>query len=370
MTIPSSSTNTSPVTTSEYLCRFPFEKAEILSNGDVHLCCAGWLPRVVGSVRENTIAEIWNSKAAAEIRELIGRGDFSPCRADLCPHLMALQSGERPAPWSPLLPRKETANFSEGFQLGQDATPDTRFFPQEINCAFDATCNLSCPTCRSEVISHAAESAPAQWSERLVDEILDLLARSPTHLRRLKLSGNGDPFASRAYRRLLRSIDAKAHPNLRITLHTNALLLTEARWQEISAAHALIDTVEVSIDAATEATYRKVRRGGDFQQLLSRLKFLAELRQGRSFRRFILSFVVQRENFREMSAFVDLGRQHQADVILFSQLNDWGSMSSEDFAKAAIHQPTHPEHHEYRHRLNSAAWREASDVWLSNLPRL
>jgi wyosine [tRNA(Phe)-imidazoG37] synthetase (radical SAM superfamily) len=152
-------------------------------------------------------------------------------------------------------------------------------------------------------------------------------------------------------------------------LHTNALLLTPERWAEISAAHALIDTVEVSIDAATSSTYRKLRRGGEFFQLMPRLAWLAKLRQGRSFRRLILSFVVQRENFREMPAFVDLGRQYQADVILFSQLNDWGSMSPEDFGAAAIQRPSHPEHAEFRALIEDSSWRHASDVWLSNLPR-
>ncbi len=356
-------------TTTDYLCRFPFEKAEILSNGDVHLCCAGWLPQVVGSVREKSIAEVWNSAAAQAIRQKIGRGDFSPCRADLCPHLTSLRNAERPAPWSPLVRRTESRAVDQTVSVESFLSPESSLFPREINCAFDATCNLSCPSCRSDVIAHAADSAPARWSERLVDEILEVLARSPQQLRRLKISGNGDPFASRAYRRLLKSLKAERHPQLRVTLHTNALLFTPERWTEISAAHALIDTIEVSIDAATSATYRRVRRGGEFAQLLPRLAFLAGLRQGRSFRRFILSFVVQQENYREMSAFVDLGRHYQADVILFSQLNDWGSMSPEHFARAAIHRPSHPEYAEYRRLLDSADWRRASDVWLSNLPR-
>ncbi|HRK08968.1 MAG TPA: radical SAM protein [Pseudobdellovibrionaceae bacterium] len=349
---------------SDYLCRFPFEKAEILANGDVHLCCAGWLPQVVGSVRDQSIAEVWNSPIANSIREKIGRGDFSSCRAELCPHLTSLQSGEPPAAWSPL--KRRDLHLQAGHQRDLLQTSE---FPREINCAFDATCNLSCPSCRPETVAYAAHSAEARWADRLVDEILDVLAKSPTQIQRLKLSGNGDPFASRAYRRLLRSLDAKTHPDLRITLHTNALLLTPERWAEIRAAHAMIDTVEVSIDAATSSTYRKLRRGGEFSQLMPRLAWLAKLRQGRSFRRFILSFVVQRENFREMAAFVDLGRQHQADVILFSQLNDWGSMSPEAFAAAAIHRPTHPEHAEFRALIESSSWRHASDVWLSNLPR-
>ena len=64
-------------------------------------------------------------------------------------------------------------------------------------------------------------------------------------------------------------------------------------------------TLLVAIAACILLTgYRWTRRGGDWDQLLDNMEFLAELRRSGEIGRLSLYFVVQHANFREMPAMV------------------------------------------------------------------
>jgi hypothetical protein len=109
----------------------------------------------------------------------------------------------------------------------------------------------------------------------------------------------------------------------------------------------------VSIDAATEATYRVVRRGGDFSRLLANLAFIDGLRQeeGEQFT-LSLSFAVSAANFREMAEFVNLGQRFHARVI-FTLFRNWGHLTASQFDAMNIAGQNHPLHPEFLRMLNA-----------------
>ena len=337
-----------------HFCHAPFEKIEILATGDVYLCCPGWLPTVVGNLNKQTLKEIWNSPKALELRASVTDGSFKHCSSQMCPHLQTIDSyGHLPA-YSPI-----DTFANPRTPVPKNAPSDG---PREVNLAFDLTCNLSCPSCRRETIVFRPGTAEWQQAEKTANEVILALP----HIRRLKLAGNGDPFASRLYWKILTTIDRELHPNLRVVLHTNAILFNADRWKELSKAHGLIDTVEVAIDAATAETYAMNRRGGSFETLLERLNFVSKLRSENSIRRLLISFVVQTNNFREMPAFVELGRSLKADTIIFNRISDWGTFPPAIFANRSIHRNDHPLHGEFRDVVSENIFGE-SDVFLGNL---
>ncbi len=77
---------------------------------------------------------------------------------------------------------------------------------------------------------------------------------------------------------LFTKINEARHPSLRIDLRTNGVLLTPENWERIESVHYAVDAILISIDAATESTYRLLRRGGDFNRLLKNLEFVRELK--------------------------------------------------------------------------------------------
>jgi radical SAM protein with 4Fe4S-binding SPASM domain len=59
-------------------CHMPIINFNILSNGDVILCCNDYSRKVIlGNVKESSIKEIWNNKEYKMIRELIYKNKFS-----------------------------------------------------------------------------------------------------------------------------------------------------------------------------------------------------------------------------------------------------------------------------------------------------
>lgn len=329
--------------------------------GDVFLCCPGWLKKPIGNLKDSTLEELWANEIAKEIRESMHDGSFKFCDETLCPHLQALDTGRPRAVYSPI-ENRELPSSSYAETLMSKVEGSVPIGPREISVAFDPTCNLSCPSCRRKPIVYHTKTDEWAAANKMADEVI----KAYPHLRRLKLAGNGDPFASPLYGKMLDAIDAKKHPQLRVMLHTNALLLTPTRWRELEKAWECIDTIEVSVEAGTAETYAINRRGGSFETLLERLEFIGELRQKQIMKRFLVSCVVQENNFREFKSYVELGRRVHADVIVFSRLNDWGTYSYSSLLQRSIHRPDHPAHQEFLEAINDPEL-QGPDLFFGNL---
>jgi hypothetical protein len=322
-------------------CAKPFRDLEIAESGDAYLCCRSWLPVSIGNVWRDDVAGIWNGETAQAIRRSVLDGSFRHCTA--CPFLATATGCVRHA--DALDDPDERALLESGAVVVGG--------PALVNLAYDRTCNLSCPSCRSEmvVVTGGRFAALAALQERVLDG--DLLSR----IEWLNVTGSGDPFASRLYRDLLRAIDPARHPRLRVKLHTNGLLFTPDAWSDLGPIRERVEQVEVSVDAACAVTYRANRRGGNWETLLQNLDFIASLRRRGPIRNLQLSFVVQANNWREMPAFVELGEGAGADRIFFSALRNWNTFSEPEMAARAVHRPEHPEHRLFRASLNDARLR-------------
>ena len=130
---------------------------------------------------------------------------------------------------------------------------------------------------------------------------------------------------------------------MKIGLHTNGVLFDARAWADCRL-EGRVDQVEVSIDAADPFTYALVRRGGDFARLLRNLAFLGQQRRQGKIRYLIFSFVVQGANFREMPAFVELGKRFGADRVRFALIRPWRrGLARAAYGKAMIWDEAHPD---------------------------
>jgi MoaA/NifB/PqqE/SkfB family radical SAM enzyme len=154
-----------------------------------------------------------------------------------------------------------------------------------------------------------------------------------------------------------------------VKLHTNGPLFTPDAWIDLGPVRSRVSEVEVSIDAATAATYAANRRGGDWEALLQRLGFISTLRRNHDIDCVQISFVIQSNNWREMAAFVDLGESFGVDRILFTALRNWGTFAEAEYRRRAVHRPDHPEHDEFVRSLSCARPR-GPGVTLGDVERL
>jgi hypothetical protein len=346
-----------PHHTGRLFCSQPFERYEVLGGGgdrgEVFFCCQSWVTKSIGNMTEKSVDEVWNGKAARDFRRSILDGSFKYCHADLCPYLQRVDGPVQ---------RIEEVTDADLLEIIRKDLTVLPFGPKDIICCFDQSCNLSCPTCRNQIIMETAHrGAIMDIQKRLEDEAL-------ADARLLYITGSGDPFGSPYFRRWLQTMKRSSMPKLeRIHLHTNGLLWTPRIWNSIpEETRALVRSTTISIDAATAETYANNRRGGDFETLTRRLAFIAELRAQGPLEYLEIHMTVQANNYREMPEFVELGRRYNCDRVTFHQLLDWGTFTPEEFALRAVQNPAHPEYTAFLRMLQHPAL-EDPIVYLSNL---
>jgi MoaA/NifB/PqqE/SkfB family radical SAM enzyme len=305
-------------------CDHPFDKLETHTRGEVYFCCPAWLPIPIGNLQTQSIEEIWNSPAAQDIRKSILDGSYRYCSRMHCPKLTTNR-----------LPKATDVKREHQKFIAAGQTRLSRG-PTRLVLNHDRSCNLSCPSCRTKLI--VAGKSEQERMNRMADQVLmPLLATA----RRVHITGGGDAFGSAHYRHVLRSISRTRPAHLKVDLQTNGLLMASS-WEELEL-DGLVDRLYVSIDATRTATYRVVRRGGNFERLLDNLAFAAQKRRDGQISFVRLDFVVQTLNFREMPEAVELVERFGFDGIKFQMIRSWNTYSPEAFAWHNIGSPDHPQ---------------------------
>lgn len=336
-------------------CERPFELMEIHNGFAAYACCPSWQPTVIGNLETGGVMETWNSPAAQAVRAGILDGSFRHCDHRECPRIQAMD-----LPRIAELPARHR-------RLVDDHAVRLDGPPSQFALCYDDSCNLACPSCRRERIMDVAGEG-FERKRRFTDALMrEVEAAARTQVTWLRVTGSGDPFASKVFRTLLNRLDGRALPNLRIILQTNGVMLTEGVWEEMAGIHPNIHSISISIDAANAATYARTRRFGSWPRLLANLDFVAGLARRGMIRRLDCNFVVQTENFREMGDFVDLCTSHEVvDRIFFSLVNDWGTWSPEEYRHQCIWKSDHPEFDEFLAALRDPRL-DQSTVELGNL---
>lgn len=266
-------------------CNVPSATIVIDLLGNCLLCdCDGWLPLPVGKVLDfNSIAEVFASDAAQLIQQDVAAGHFSWCAVDHC-----------------------------GIRQGNRIKKNMSLY---IN--IDESCNLACPSCRRDpvmLIQGPDYDKKIQSIARIVKWLSTY--NDPIHV---VLSGNGDPLASHVIRHLM--LDWQIRPNQTFTLKTNGLLI-----KKILAKLPILDQItnfSVSVDAGSESVYENVRRPGKWITLVENLEFLCENNKNHI---TSLNFALQKNNFRDVAAFVGLCETYAMSGIIHN-LDDWGTWS-------------------------------------------
>ena len=105
------------------VCSRPYDTLLIDKQGSCYACeCTAWLPQSVGNIQVQGIDEILASATRKQLQESVANGRYNYCNSKLCGYIKrgvaACES-------------KDTFN---------------------IRLAVDDSCNLSCPSCRTERI--------------------------------------------------------------------------------------------------------------------------------------------------------------------------------------------------------------------------
>jgi hypothetical protein len=322
--------------------------------GASYLCdCAAWLPFVAGNVVEADSPDaVWNSAAAQEIRRSVLDGDYSYCSRTMCPSIA-----------NDLLPRTDQVTAPRLRRIIERHETVLDDGPRLIALGHDSSCNLACPSCRTGILM--ADKAENEKLDRARDRVILPLLRGRQV--GLHLTSWGDPFASRHYRSILEALREPAFDGVKLYLLTNGLGLTPNVWAAMPHLAEKIVELRVSVDAASRETYENVRRPGRWEVLRENLTVMGELSKAGRFLRnrfagggqsvssdlyldvanpvsFVLAFVVQSSNFREMPAFVKLAEEVNADAVVFQKYYSFGHEGAAVFSAKDVTSPAHSEH--------------------------
>jgi organic radical activating enzyme len=268
----------------KYVCSHPFTYLDVQENGD-YLCCPSWCK---SDISKGTDRLSWNSEQAKRIRASILDGSYSYCDHEVCPSLNSLINKGEP---SNCMIDKRVAFFLTSYEHA----------PEEIVFGWDRSCNLSCPSCRSHTIKNDAIDSTQYIKKRgIIDAIETKFGRN---VKRIVLSGSGDPFYSNVFREYLMNFNKDLYPSLQhIQIVTNGNMMTPDLWRKMKAS-PYIKVIEISIDSANEDNYEsEMRPGASWKKLIDNLEFLSTIKTVKS---VIVSMVISEKNFMEMKEFYD-----------------------------------------------------------------
>ena len=314
----------------DYVCKLPFEYAEITSGGDISVCC--YLPKNMGNVNRAPFKKVWNSYFAKKLRKSMLDGSFSYCDKTKCRSMQNLDSN---------LIKKTEVQDDRLKEIIRKASvvlsPDLK----TLSLGNDYSCNLECPSCRTGMRKMSKDEVLHQ-----VAHYDSMLKDVGPKLELIHIAGDGDPFASQFYHSVITKTNWEKYPNLKIRFQTNGVALTEKKWEGLpgEVKKRVLD-IGISIDGASPATYEKLRLGGKFESLIRNIEFLANMPDKKTFGiNLNLNMIVQEQNYREIVQLVMLGKRLGVDKVSFTYLRDWGTFPDGEYERNAIHLPEHPDH--------------------------
>jgi sulfatase maturation enzyme AslB (radical SAM superfamily) len=276
----------------QYVCLNPFRYLDIQDNSQ-WVCCPSWCPTNIRVddkniplhqeeyIKEDLVVN-WKGAEAEKVRKSVLDGSYQYCDHNICPSLSQLINAGK-------IPK----NFIEKDKFDKNLKNS---LPEEILFGFDRSCNLKCPSCRAELVANSdLDSDEFKHKEFLLSEIESKFSYS---IKKIMITGSGDPFYSKLFRDFLINFDERKYPNLEnIHIITNGILLNEKMWDSLKA-NKFIKSIEISVDAGTKHTYENITRlNGKWDILTENIKFLSSKS---TLKDFGFSMVVSEYNYKEM----------------------------------------------------------------------
>jgi len=318
-----------PVNTKDYSDRFcdvPFLNWRLLpfykGTEDIitYVCyCAPWLPVAF-------LNQSWNSEDMQELRKSILDGSFRYCDEALCLPLKNLELPKKSEVVAPYLRDIIEGNITE-MPKG----------PEHLYLSHDVSCNISCPCCRTKPHKHPDEYI--QWLDVKIDEFAAPLLPD---LKSIHFSQSGEALASKHGVRFLKSLTPKKYPDLKVELLTNMTLVSPETWEKLGESAGCIKRLHMSIDGATPETLERLRRGLKWSRLMDALTFVRDLRRNGKLEYLFLMFILQKDNYTELQALLDMASEYCVDEIMIAPLGPGGAYPPGVFEDVNVYASTHP----------------------------
>lgn len=321
-------------------CRVPWETLGINVNGEVFICSSpSWVPKFLGSILDvDDIFDLLNNDIAKGIRREILLGRYYYCNSNLCQFF-----GKISDKLFQKTPQVELDLRPSDMEVPDEQITITEM-PGNIIFDFDFTCNFKCPSCRTEVINWNKHYLRRPINDHIVEkvkhQIIDRIGSKPTTIRWV----GGEPFISDVYNAVFEYLINSGKQNIQNVIQTNGSYLHSPVVEELLP---YISELRVSFDAGTPETYKKIRVNGDWNKLISNIKYIHDIiRRVGADTTITADFVVQQDNYQEIPQFVETCKQLGIKNINLQKMWNWGTWDTETFKQKNVYDPNHLEYPE------------------------
>lgn len=183
-------------------------------------------------------------------------------------------------------------------------------------------CPLECPLCPTGLRKQGRNMGVMGFSlaKKIIDELKDYLFF-------IRLYNWGEPFLNKD---IFRIINYAYENRVGTVISTNFNFIDDKILESI--VNSSLNHLIVSIGGASQETYEKYQRGGDFEKAAFNLKKLVELRKTKKNKNLKIEwlFVVNRFNQSEVEKAKQLALKWGVDILHFSPVLDSFSLSRMD----------------------------------------
>ena len=296
----------------KFICKHPWSHFEINNpNGDVTMCCNN--NTVLGNVNSNEVSEIWNGKKFQAVRSrMINEGAYSMC-PHTCPVLQGGKTYENLDWYRELSEDSEqrlNAELNELEFKRKSIILDS--LPRWFRFTYSYACNLDCYHCYQREDATLRIKLPKRFMEDV-----------PKYAKvaQMVYPFGGEPFYFSPVVEFLESHNSNLET--RFFFITNGTLLSDRVYSVLE--RLTISCMAVSLDAASEDTFDKLRvrgRRASWSKVLENLSRIQELKSKKGFD-FKLSMTLNSENCHQIEKFVNLALSYGAEPLIMLVANPY-----------------------------------------------
>jgi len=193
-------------------------------------------------------------------------------------------------------------------------------FPMFFQIQTNNLCNGSCIMCP---ISKEKNKKPGKMSDELFEKIIKEISGNRSKSTNIWLFLQNEPLTDNDIFNKLKLIKKLSNGEIATGIVTNGTLLTEEKVKEVCEAE--VDRIHFSIDAFTEETYTKIRRGLNYNKVMTNIE---NIRNSDCKTRVTVGFTMQKDNYFELNDFKKFWKKKGITVDISVVNNRSGDLSN------------------------------------------
>ena len=192
-------------------------------------------------------------------------------------------------------------------------------FPSQIIVNITEKCNLSCIHCQHPQFVKSPHYHGLEMEDKINTKLVQEVCKEGKDITEyLRYTSDGEPLLHpKGYQFIQEAVQDSGVP---VTLTTNGTRIDHEKIKSLIDEGLFL--IDISIDAYSPETYKKIRVGGHLEKTKENIEKMIEYRNKTGSKtRIVVSFIEQPSNAHETKQFQDYWESHGADFVVIRRLH-------------------------------------------------